>query len=85
MVQGQSEQMAYETPISKITKAKWTGGMLKQYRTYFVSAKPQVQIPVPPKRRKKEVLKKHLYTYLLISIIQKSQRVETPKSPSTDE
>jgi hypothetical protein len=27
MVQGQPRQIVHETPISKITRAKWTGGV----------------------------------------------------------
>jgi hypothetical protein len=42
MVQGQPGQTVHETPISKITTAKWSG-------VCFAGAKTSVQTPVPLK------------------------------------
>jgi hypothetical protein len=49
-IQGQPRQIAWETSISKITRAKWTGGVLKQKSTCFASGKLWVQTLVPPKK-----------------------------------
>jgi hypothetical protein len=38
-VQGQPWQIVPETPISRITRAKWMGGWLKPYSTCFSSVK----------------------------------------------
>jgi hypothetical protein len=42
--------------ISKITRAKWTGGWLKQLSTCFASAKPWVQTPVPQKKNSRDLI-----------------------------
>jgi hypothetical protein len=46
MVQGQPRQKVHETPISKITRAKWTGGVAQ---AYLVTVKPWFQTPAPLK------------------------------------
>jgi hypothetical protein len=40
-------------PISKITRATWTGGVAQVAELLYVSAKPWVQTPDPTKQRKK--------------------------------
>jgi hypothetical protein len=45
-------------PISKITRAKWTGGMVEAVDSCFTCKKPCIQIPVPPKN--------HIYIFSLI-------------------
>jgi hypothetical protein len=41
-----------QDPISKIRRAKWTGGVAQAWSTCFVKEKPWVQTPVPQKRGK---------------------------------
>jgi hypothetical protein len=53
-VQGQHRQIVLETPISKMIRSKWTGGCGSSSRVSALSVKIQVQIPVIPKKEKKE-------------------------------
>jgi hypothetical protein len=39
-VQDQPRQIVLKTPISKITRAKWTGSVAQAVETCFVSVKP---------------------------------------------
>jgi hypothetical protein len=48
-VQGQPKQIVYKTPISKITKLKWTGGVAQVVEYLLCKCKA----PVPPKENKK--------------------------------
>jgi hypothetical protein len=41
MGQSQSKQIVHETPISKITKAKWTGGVAQAVESLLPEFKPQ--------------------------------------------
>jgi hypothetical protein len=40
-------------PTSKITRARWTGGVAKWWSFWFASMKTWVQTQVPPKKKKK--------------------------------
>jgi hypothetical protein len=77
MVWGQLRQIVCETPISKITRAKWTGGVALGIEHLLCKhVKPWVQTPVPPtpanitpsnfiyltKPQKKKVLKLQCHT-----------------------
>jgi hypothetical protein len=41
VVQGQLQQILIETPISKITRAKWTGGVAQVVEHLLYKHKPQ--------------------------------------------
>jgi hypothetical protein len=52
-VQGQPGQTVYHTLISKITRAKWTGAVVKGQSTCFASVKPSSN-PSPTEEEEEE-------------------------------
>jgi hypothetical protein len=49
VVQGQPEKIVCETPISKITRAKWTGGLAQAVEHLLYKCETLSQTPVLPK------------------------------------
>jgi hypothetical protein len=43
-----------QDPISKITRAKWAGGMAQMVKHLLVSMKPRIQTPVLQKKKSKK-------------------------------
>jgi hypothetical protein len=56
MVGGQSEQIVLETPISKITRAKWTRGVAQVVHGLLCKCKALSSNPSPIKKRVKYFL-----------------------------
>jgi hypothetical protein len=54
MVQGQPRQTVHETPISKITRAKWTGGVTQAVEHLLCKHKTLSSNPSPTKKKKKK-------------------------------
>jgi hypothetical protein len=58
VVRGQPRQRVWETPISKVTRTKWTGGMAQVVKCLLCKCetrmKPWVETPVTPKKKKKK-------------------------------
>jgi hypothetical protein len=50
---GEKKKKVCETIISRIIRAKWTGGMAQAVELLLCEPKPQVQTPVLPKEKKK--------------------------------
>jgi hypothetical protein len=50
----QSGQIVHETPISKITRAKWTGGVAQIVECLFCKHKVLNSTPIPTKKKKKK-------------------------------
>jgi hypothetical protein len=51
---GQPRQITLETPISKITRAKWTGSMDQEVECLLCKGKALGSNPSPTKQRKKK-------------------------------
>jgi hypothetical protein len=51
IVQDQSKQIAHETPISKITRAKWPGGMTHVLMCLLSKHKDVSSNPSPTKKK----------------------------------
>jgi hypothetical protein len=61
IVQGQPRQIVHETPISKITRAKWTGGVTQAVQHLpckheVLSSNPSTDLSPPKKRKKLQVI-----------------------------
>jgi hypothetical protein len=50
MVQGQPGQIVHETPISKITRAKWTGDVAPAVEHLLCKCEALSSNPSPPKK-----------------------------------
>jgi hypothetical protein len=53
MVQGQPGQNSPQDPISKITKAKWTGGVTQAVESLLCKCKALSSNPILTKKKKK--------------------------------
>jgi hypothetical protein len=63
MIQGQPGQMVCETLISKIIKAKWTGGVAQGVDPFALQAQSPEFKPHSHQKKKKEMYKELTETY----------------------
>jgi hypothetical protein len=62
-VLGQLGQIVHETPIFKITRAKWTGGVVQAVEHLCCKHKALSSNPVPPKKPQTNQNKTKMFCY----------------------